>query len=131
MSFDLLFVALAFSWSLFYGLSSYRIFTYPHTDGVYKENPLKKFDVTKRARVHEGWAHFVCSLLGWMCLYILYSNLFKNGINNVDINSISVNHFLLLLIGLLGIVGFLPRALWSLTDITTNLLEMAKKIVGK
>ena len=125
MIIDILFLFIGIGLSLFYGLCSYRVFTYPHTDDVYTKNNLKKLDVTKRARLHEAWTYFICSALGWLCLYILYSSLFKEGINNIDIGKVNVNHFLLLFIGLLGIIGFLPRALWNFTEIA---LEITKKL---
>jgi len=127
MTIDNIFWIVAFPLSLFYGLSSFRVFTYPHTDEVYKQNNLKKLDVTKRARFHEAWTHFVCSLIGWVCLYILYLSLFKPGISNLDITKLTVNHFLLLIVGLLGIIGFLPRALWNFS---ATILELTKKITG-
>lgn len=125
MTIDLLFFVFGIGLSFFYGLCSYRVFTYPHTNDVYTKNDLKKFDVTKRARFHEAWTYFVCSALGWLCLYLLYSSLFKSGIDNFDLKMVSVNHFMLLLIGLLGVIGFLPRALWNLS---ASILELTKKI---
>jgi len=127
MNFDTLFWAIAFILSSFYGLASFRVFTYPHTDEVYKQNNLKKFDVTKRARFHEAWTHFICSLIGWLCMYVLYVSLFRTGISSLDVTKLAVGHFLLLLIGLLGIIGFLPRALWNFS---ATILELTKKITG-
>lgn len=92
------------------------------------ENSLKKFDVTKRARFHEFWTHSVCSLTGWGSLYVLYINLFRQGFNNVDIKSITANHFILLLIGLLGVIGFLPLTLWGIAN---TIQFLAKEVTGR
>jgi len=127
MTIDLLFLTFAFLLSLFYGLSSYRVFTYPHTDKVYKENNLK-IDVTKRARFHEFWTHLICSMIGWVCLYILYNDLFRQGLNSIDIRSITANHFLLLLVGLLGVIGFLPLTLWGIAN---TIQFLAKEVTGR
>ena len=131
MVIDLLFILLGSAFSLFYAFSSYRIFTYPHTDDVYIKNNLKKFDVTKRARLHEFWTHLICSVSGWVCLYILYSNLLKQGLDKVDIRIITVNHFLLLLIGLLGVVGFLPLTLWGVANAVQYLSKEAIGVLGR
>ena len=125
---DLLFFIPGIGLSFFYGLSSYRVFTYPHTDNVYKNNNLNKFDVTKRARFHEGWTHFICSVVGWIFLYILYKNLATTGIGNINVQTISFNHFLLLLLGLLGVVGFLPLTLWGIANAIQFLV---KEVTGR
>lgn len=128
MTVDLLFLVIGVGLSLFYGLCSYRVFIYPHTDDVYTKNDLKKFDVTKRARFHEGWTHFICSVIGWICLYILYKNLVATGIGSINVQAITFNHFLLLLIGLLGVVGFLPLTLWGIANAIQFLV---KEVTGR
>lgn len=78
-----------------------------------KENP-KLFDRWKDKRlmwnIHQSFIHFVGSLIGFIALYIL---LFKLGIG--DPNEYSLSHLLLLLLGLAGIMGFLPRIFFGST----------------
>lgn len=76
-----------------------------------KENP-KLFDRWKEKRlvwnIHQSFIHFIGSATGFIALYILLFNL---GID--DPSKYGVTHLVLFLIGISGVMGFLPRILFG------------------
>lgn len=78
-----------------------------------KENP-KLFDRWKDKRlawnIHQSFIHMVGSLTGFLSFDILF---FQLGIN--DPNRYNLTHLLLFLIGISGVMGFLPRILFGST----------------
>lgn len=84
-----------------------------HNTYVKKENP-KLFDRWKDKRlawnIHQSFIHFVGSAVGFIALDFLIFNL---GID--DPSEFGVNHLILFLIGISGVMGFLPRILFGST----------------
>ena len=78
-----------------------------------KENP-ELFDRWKQKRllwnIHQSFMHFVGSLTGFLCLDILF---FKLGVN--DPSKFGLTHLILLLLGISGIMGLIPRILFGST----------------
>lgn len=78
-----------------------------------KENP-KLFDRWKDKRliwnIHQSFIHFMGSAIGFIALYIL---IFLLGVN--DPHKYSLSHLVLFLIGIAGIMGFLPRIFFGST----------------
>lgn len=72
----------------------------------------KRFDrwTDKRLawNIHQSFIHMMGSLTGFLCLDIL---LFQLGIN--DPSKYSVAHLVLFLVGIAGIMGFIPRILFE------------------
>jgi len=78
-----------------------------------KENP-KLFDRWRDKRlawnIHQSFMHFIGSTLGFVALYFL---VFKLGIS--DPSKFSFIHLILFLIGISGIMGFIPKILFGST----------------
>ncbi|MBT4358655.1 MAG: hypothetical protein HOD22_01700 [Candidatus Pacebacteria bacterium] len=76
-----------------------------------KEKPIL-FDRWKDKRlawnIHQSFIHLVGSIIGFVALDILF---FKLGIKNAD--ELELLHLLLLIIGISGVMGFIPRILFG------------------
>lgn len=102
---------------LFYGWNDYRIYFYPHTDKYYKG---KIPPVNWIARLNALWVHLVCGIAGAIAFYLVYIKLISHCQSRFLMN-LTWQDFVVMLIGLLGITGLLPRTLWffaSKPDIT-------------
>lgn len=76
-------------------------------------------------KVHNFFVNFSGSAIGWMCLYLLYKDLFSSGLADINLGRISFGHALLLFIALLGIWGILPHAFWGLASSAKYMAERA------
>ena len=78
-----------------------------------KENP-KLFDRWKDKRlawnIHQSFIHFIGSSVGFVALYFLF---FKLGIS--DPSKFSLTHLILFLVGISGVMGFIPRIVFGST----------------
>lgn len=78
-----------------------------------KENP-KLFDRWSEMRLawnlHQSFIHFVGSTVGFIALYILFFEL-----NIQDPSKYSLVHLILFLLGIAGIMGFIPKILFGST----------------
>jgi len=67
-------------------------------------------------KAHALWIHIVCGLAGSISLFILFNKLVFSS------SEFSLGDFALLIFGILGIVGLLPRTFWLLAN-NSNLFE--------
>jgi hypothetical protein len=117
--------------SLFYGLKERRLFTYPHPDDFYKEKGLEKIDLTWSARLHGFWINFAGSMIGWVCVYLLFSDWVSGSWGGIG--GLTVAHFVVFIICVLGIMGFFPSALWNIKEAVKDwgvrgVIESMKKV---
>lgn len=106
--------------SLFYGFNAVEIFQ--------RSNPNKKYPNSCLSWwIHQRWINFIGSVIGWICVFILYSSLTPFDLQDVA-RHIVAGHILLFTIGVLGIMGFLPLTFWGLAN---SMLFIAEKITGK
>jgi len=117
---EILFLVIGFSFSFFYGVRSYYIFTFRTIDKIEKERYK-----TITMKVHNFFVNFSGSVIGWMCLYLLYKDLLSSGLADVNLGKISFGHALLLFIALLGIWGILPHTFWGLASSAKYMAERA------
>ena len=111
---DIIFLILAISFSIFYGVFWKQIWA----------TPLSMSSGLSKSRfLHEVWFNFTGSLAGWICLYIIYKSLSVFTWQTIVIN-ISWQHILLFVIALMGITGLLPYILMSIS-------RTVDQIVGK
>lgn len=93
-----------------------------------KEEKHKLFGRWKYMRlawnIHQSFIHFIGSFTGVIALWILF---FRSNIDwsNLTIEHFSIEHLILLIIGLAGIMGFIPKILFGF-DIP-NFSESKKK----
>lgn len=93
---------------LFYGWNDYRIYFYPHTNKFYKKGIPP---VNLPAKINAIWIHLVCGFVGAIALYLISIKLISDYPNKI-VGALAWQDFVVLLIGLLGITGLLPRTLW-------------------
>ncbi|MBU0846014.1 hypothetical protein KKH23_02335 [Patescibacteria group bacterium] len=79
-------------------------------------------------KIHNFFVNFTGSAIGWMCLYLLYKDIFSSGITNINLDNINFGHALLVFIALLGIWGILPHTFWGLAS---SAKYMAEKALGR
>ena len=108
MYIDIIFIIIGISFSLFYGLFCKQIW-------------FSDTKITKSRYIHEIWFNFVSSLIGWIFIYALCKSIFANWV--IIINEISWQHIILFLVGILGITGLLPHAIWSISRISDELIK--------
>jgi hypothetical protein len=73
--------------------------------------------------VYQFWFNFVCSVLGWAVM-IHYINRYQCERSKFEFTGADA---VPVIVGLLGITGCLPRALWAFSELAGNL---SKKITG-
>jgi hypothetical protein len=71
---------------------------------------------------HQWWFNFVGAIVGWTILWVLLPSIIIALIAH-NPTSISVADFLLLLIALLGITGYLPLTLFGIARNTESLIS--------
>lgn len=99
------YVAAALVISLFYGGFAERIFW---------DEEKRKQDHIKHGlagHLHQFWLNFFGSVAGWLTLY-----LFIMALQNVKIQNLTFVHLSFLLVGVVGIVGWLPSMLLGVTN---------------
>lgn len=102
--------------SIYYGLFAHRIFW---TKEQVQLNFGGKYGIYQR--IHQIWLNFVSALVGWFSIYIFLEILLS-----IQPSQLSITHILLLGFGIIGVVGWLPRTLWS---IATSINESMNKIL--
>ncbi len=119
--FIVIYVVIALIFSSFYGLYAENIF---YTKNQ-KEKIKEEYDSEsiKYFHFHQHWLNFVGSCIGWFSLYLFISILQK-----VEVKEISFANILLLIIGVIGIVGWLPMTLWG---VTKSLADAVKRVIDK
>lgn len=121
---DALFLVIGTLFSLFYGIRSYFIFSLRTLDKKDREAYEKSISL----KVHNFFVNFTGSAIGWICLYLLYKDLFSSGLKNFDPQKIGLGHLFLVLIAFLGIWGILPLTFWGLAS---SAKYMAEKALGR
>lgn len=110
------YIWLALGCSLFYGFFAERIFG----NKIQREEAEKEFGWL--GHIHQFWLNFVGSAVGWFSFY-----LFINVLKDIGLKGISFSYILLLVIGTIGIIGWLPLTLMgvikSLTDVVKRLID--------
>lgn len=114
-----LILLLGFFISLFYGFKAVWIFMYPSPD----RNPKKH---TKSWWMHQIWINFAGSFIGWVCIYVLIISFGADV--KASASSISFGHVFLFIVGLLGVMGFLPLTLWGIAN---SMKYISEKVTGK
>lgn len=108
---QILFIIIAFIVIVFYTLFAPEAFF--HNTYRKKENP-KLFDRWEDKRlawnIHQSFIHFIGSSVGFVSLYILF---FYVGVDNPK--DYGVTHLILFLLGISGIMGFIPRIFFGST----------------
>ena len=130
MNFEILFLIIACIFSLFYAFRARRIIDYPHPDSYYTKKINRKRllpDITNSAHIHGFWINLLGSAIGWFFIYILYSNLVQPGLK-IAIKEISSIHVFIFIIGVIGIMGFLP---FTLSGIISSLQYLIDKLIDK
>ncbi len=92
------FIIIGLSLGSYYGWFNNDIF---HQSGKFN-NEFEK--------VHALWIHLVCGFVASMSLYILFN---KFPFSSMDVG---LEDFALLIFGVLGVVGLLPRTFWFLAN---------------
>ena len=121
---EILFLVIGSFFSFFYGVRSYYIFTLRTIDKIERE----RYEKSITMKVHNFFVNFTGSAIGWVCLYLLYKDLFSSGLADVNLGKISFGHALLLFIALLGIWGILPHTFWGLAS---SAKYMAERVLGR
>ena len=103
--------------SLFYGIFAERIF------GSKKQQEEAKKEFGALGHIHQFWLNFIGSAIGWFSFFVFILVLQKIGIENI-----SFSHILLLLIGTLGIIGWLPLTLMGAIQ---SLATIIKRLIDK
>lgn len=117
LSYKYIYFIISLIFSLYYSLCAEMIFwTKEQRDNYHKDYSLIK-------RFHQIWLNFVGSALGWFSLY-----LFFYVVQNVEVKEISFADILLLIIGLLGIIGWLPMTLFGVGQ---SLVTAVKRLIDK
>lgn len=120
---DYIFLVIGFCFALFYGFRCFEIHEVPE-----KYQKLE-------TRIHQYWFNLVGAIVGWLALFILYKSLgqISDNWNNLAVitPALNWNHYILLLIGIIGVVGYLPFTLVNLLRIPDKLIEGAKTLRGK
>lgn len=111
---------------VYFGLSDYRIYHYPHTDDFYKNyfqylpQPNKELNIKPKiilknippfndaALVNILWVHVVCGIVGALSLFY--------GFRLLTYHRFNLQLLFLSLIAVLGYTGLLPRTLWFLAS---------------
>lgn len=102
--------------SVLYGFFADKIFwDKEQRSKYYKESSYPK-------HIHQFWLNFVGSFVGWFSIY-----LFLNILLHVRLSELSIAHILLLGLGIIGIVGWLPM---TLLGVATSLGEIVRKLLG-
>jgi len=111
---DKLFLCLAIGFGIVHGIVSIFFFVKKHVrptffvkeeDIRYEENGEKKEKKRKRNRiwwVHQFFLNGTGAFIGWVALYYFFKS---------DMCKIGIQHFIALLIGFLGVTGYLPYAI--------------------
>jgi hypothetical protein len=100
--------------SLFYGFRAVEIFQRADSKIKYPKYRISWW-------IHQRWINFIGSMIGWIALYLELLNFDRIGWNVIASN-LTLSDFALLVIALLGIMGFLPKALWNLAGAIYALL---------
>jgi len=74
----------------------------------------------KHQRYFNMWINFVSGTIGWFSLYVFIS--YFNVSNALNL---SFNHILLLVMGVLGLTGMLPKTLVNLLNAIENIVQKA------
>jgi len=105
---DILVVAVGLSVGIYYGWFNNDIF---HQSGKFN-NEFEK--------AHALWIHIACGFTASISLFLLYN---KFPYSSVDFN---LGDFALLIFGILGITGLLPRTFWFLANSSDLLRKFFK-----
>jgi hypothetical protein len=106
-----------FLFSLFYGIFAEKMF-------VSKSNRVESTKEFGRwVRIREFWLNFVGAAAGWFSLY-----LFIVGFQEVGAAHVSFNQIILLIMGVIGIVGWLP---YTLSGVIQSLAAATKRLIDK
>ena len=108
---DIIFLILAILFSIFYGVFWKQVWISPLSPGL-----------TKSRLLHEVWFNFIGSLIGWICIFVIYRSLLPFSWEGAVYN-ITWQHIALFIIGVLGITGLLPHVLWSISRSIDLLIE--------
>jgi hypothetical protein len=113
---------IGFSYSAFIGFYAPRIFYFEGRKGNYTKETAPGWPW----RIYQFGFNFIGSVVGW-ALAISYVQRYRSCPSTF---SFSVADAIPLLIGLLGITGLLPRALWGVSDISGELARRLIKVPG-
>jgi len=102
--------------SLFYGCYAARIY-------YYAKRGDSPWQMHWSWRIHQFWLNFCGSFIGWIFLWVLVENY-----ETPKTISMGLYQIFTVLLGVLGIVGFMPQALYTLS---IGLAEFIKKYLGK
>lgn len=121
--FDYIFLSIGFCFSLFYGFRCFEIHK------VQKET----FELDEK--IHQVWFNFFGSAVGWLVFFILYKTLGQISENWSNFSEIILSlrwdHYILVVLGSLGVTGHLPYTLWSISRIPDRFMEQIKKFSEK
>lgn len=120
---DYIFLIIGFCFSIFYGFRCFQI------------HAIEKGKLELETKMHQWWFNFVGAAIGWLALFIFYKSLGQisdnwNNLANIA-SALNWNHYILLLIGSMGIVGLLPYTLWSLSRTPDKFIEGIKNMFQK
>jgi hypothetical protein len=118
---ETLFLLTGLFFSLFYGIRSYYIFTFPRIDDKERE----RYRISITMKLHNFFVNFTGSAIGWISLYVLYKDIFSSGLAGINIGRVSFGHMLLLFVAILGIWGILPHTFWGLAESAKYIAEKA------
>lgn len=111
------YIGIALTISLFYGGFAERIFG----NEEQRKNSEKAFGFL--GHLHQFWLNFIGQVAGWFSFYIFIKTL-----QVVGMEKIAFGHGLLLMIGIIGIMGWLPL---TLTGVIQSLADIAKRLIDK
>lgn len=104
--------------SLFYGARAAWIFMYP-----WPKNPPEQHNISWWC--HQVWINFWGSFIGWISIYLLIVSI-EGNLKEVPQN-ITSGHLLLVVVGILGTMGFLPLTAWILAN---SMAVLTRRIMG-
>lgn len=112
-----LIILFGFLFSVFYGVGAVWIFQRS------KESPFKdKYKYNYFWWFHQVWINFLGSAFGWFMFFIVYISLKSNGLAGV-IKYFSWQCVGMILLALIGMMGFLPATIWNLVYSLSTLIE--------
>lgn len=112
-----LFIIIAIIWSLLYGFFAEKIF------GNKKQREEASEEFGLLGHLHQFWLNFVGVAAGWLSFY-----LFIKIIRDLGVENLTSLHLMLLLIGVIGIVGWLPM---TLAGISNALASTVARLIDK
>lgn len=115
----LLFILSGICSGIFYGVNNHVIFHHQYDKKYYKDNKpifmaLGIFpgvpELNPIAQLHIFWVHIISGIMGSASLYLLSTRL--SSIESIIESDKLILNLILLLISVLGYVGYIPRTLW-------------------